>query len=112
MKLMNSSSFPEVEKCVSDWTGCATTRAEVIDALHSLPSLEAQIELLSRLPDFLDEAKESVMHLPMKSEDWLPGAHIPRAGFAPSPEQLREYKRAQDAHLRRLRELQDYLKEL
>jgi len=74
---MNTSAFPEVDKCVSDWTGCVTTLAEVIYALHSLPTLEAQIELFSRLPDFLDEAKESVAQLPENSEDWQPGAHIP-----------------------------------
>lgn len=109
---MNSSAYPQVDQCVSDWTSCVATRAEVIDALHSLPSLKAQIELLSRLPEFLDEAKESVTDLPAKSDDWLPGAHIPVAGFVPSPQQMREYKRAREAHLLRLPELHDYLRGL
>lgn len=98
----------KIEQCVNDWHAGAITRAEVIDCLHSLRTLEDQMELLSRLPEFLEDAKESVLNLPDTSDEWLIGAHIPRIDLD-SPARLKELKQSQDEYLGRLRRLHAYL---
>lgn len=101
---------PDIDECVRGWYDNKLTRGEILEKLYDLPTLEQQLELLSRLPPvFEDEAKDYLSTL-LSSERGFPGAHIPR--WPPKkvgPEELARNKAYFEAYLQRLRRLLEYL---
>ena len=85
------STFPAVEQCVTDWFTGKITRAEVINSLLDLPTLEMQRDLLAQLPEFLEEARESVRPLASDETAW-PGAYIPSTQRPRSLEEARVFE--------------------
>ena len=115
-KMIQEGAWSEIDDCVRSWQGSDLTRAEVLDRLFGLPTLEHQLELLSKLsPDFADEARASVADLPTSIDEWSPGAHVPLSGiFSKEPDvdfdkQSRLYRTAK---LQRMRDLQEYFARL
>ena len=76
---------PDIDECVRGWNDSKLTRGEILQRLYDLPTLEQQIELLSRLPpDFTDEATHYLSQL-MWAKELLPGAYIPSRRPAKDP---------------------------
>jgi hypothetical protein len=98
----------DVDKCVSDWLNSKITRDEVVQRLHGLPTLDAQLDLLSRLPDFVDDVKASLAHLLLNKAEWAPGPHIPRSRQLPS-EDAHTVEQGLEAAGKKLRLLHDHL---
>lgn len=102
---------PDVDECVRGWNDSKLTRAEILQRLYDLPTLEQQLELLSRLPpDFTDEAKHSLSQW-VGAKELLPGAYIPsrRPAKEQTPEQVARRKADFEAHRQRQQRLLDYL---
>jgi hypothetical protein len=100
--------------CVRDWHDAKLTQLEVLDVLHSLPTLELQLELLSKLtPDITELAKRSVSNLPADVDGykhWHVGAGIPRTTGnleLTSEDRARIRASREDEHRRKVR-LHDY----
>lgn len=114
--MIQEGAWSEIDECVSAWEGDHLTRAEVLNRLFNLPTLEHQLDLLSKLPpDFVEEARASVADLPTSIDEWSPGAHVPLSGiFRKEPDidfdkQSRLYRTAK---LQRMRDLQEYFASL
>jgi hypothetical protein len=101
---------PDIDECVRGWYGNKLTRGEILEKLYHLPTLELQLELLSRLPPiFADEAQDSLSSL-LSSEKGFPGAHVPI--WPPKkvdPEEVERRKANFEAYRQRQRRLLEYL---
>jgi len=101
---------PDIDECVRGWNDATLTRAEVLFRLECLPTLEQQLDLLSRLPaDFTDEVKDSLSKV-VSAKDLAPGAHIPRhPAKEENPEQVARRKADVEAYRQRQQRLLEYL---
>jgi hypothetical protein len=102
---------PDIDECVRGWNDSKLTRAEVLLRLQDLPTLEQQLELLSRLPpDFTDEVKDSLSKW-VWAKELLPGAYVPsrRPAKEQTPEQVAHRKADFEAYRQRQQRLLEYL---
>lgn len=101
-----------VDECVRAWFGNRLTRAEVLERIFNLPTLQHQLDLLSRLPpDFTEEVRVDVANVPASVDELLPGAHVPLSDIfrKKSDDDLQEQSRLYwTARLQRMRDLHEY----
>jgi hypothetical protein len=102
--------YPDIDECVRGWNDNTLTRAEVLLRLEGLPTLEQQLDLLSRLPpDFTDEVKDSLSK-GVSAKELLPGAYIPRhLAKEQNPEQVARREADLEAYRQRQQRLLEYL---
>lgn len=114
--MIREGAWSEIEECVRAWEGNHLTRAEVLSRLFNLPTLEHQLELLSKLsPDFADDARDSLADLPTSVDEWSPGAHVPLSGIfrkEPDTDFDRQSRLYRTALLQRMQDLQEYFASL